>query len=171
MKNALKEISIFILLCLAVVMVLAVLLYNFNPSGKVVPSKLTYEVPSAIKEELQEATEASQTTIKMEDKIYTIDGTDLNVYQKNKSYSSGNTNPFLDPTKEKNEVTTNTTSTTNTTKASENGNTGSTANANTTNNNSPAPMSQTQINSDIANGSGSANTSGSTKTSEPTRTK
>lgn len=159
MKNALKEIAIFILLCLAVVMVLAVLLYNYNPSGKVVPSKVTYTVPSAIKEELQEATEASQTTIKMEDKVYTIDGTDLNVYQKNRSYNSGNSNPFEVP---KVEDTTSGTSTT--TKVNVNGNSGSTS---STGNNTPAAMSQTEINSNISNGSGSSGAN----TSQPTRTK
>lgn len=162
MKQALKEIGIFILLCLAVVIVLAILLYNYNPSGKVVPSKVSYTAPETIKEELQEVTEASQTTIKMEDRVYTIDGSDLNVYQKNKSYSSGNTNPFLDPTKTSNEDTTSTTINVNT-----NGNNESSANTKTTNSNTPAAMSQTEINDNLNNGSDSA---GGTS-SRPARTK
>ena len=60
MKKAVKEIGIFILLCLAVILVLAILFYNFNPSGKVVPSKVTYSAPEAVKEDLQEASEKSE---------------------------------------------------------------------------------------------------------------
>lgn len=167
MKHAIKEIGIFILLCLAVVIFLAVLLYNYNPSGKVVPSKVSYTAPETIKEELQEATEASQTTIKMEDRVYTIDGTDLNVYQKNKSYSSGNSNPFSDPTKATDENTTKGTT-------NSNGNTGNTSNTGTTNNNTPAAMSQTQINDNLTNGSGntsSSNNSGSSTNSQPGKIK
>lgn len=156
MKKALKEIAIFILLCLAVTLVLAILFYNFNPSGKVVPSKVTYTVPEAIKEELQEATEKSETSIKVEDKIYTIEGTDLNVYKKNRSYDSGKTNPFETIQTESTASGTDTT-----TKTVINGSTKST---NTT---TPEAMNETKINSNLTNSSSTSNT----KTNNATRIK
>ena len=161
MKNALKEMIIFVVLCLVVVIILAIMFYNFNPSGKVVPSKVTYAAPSTVKEELQDAADASQTTIKMEDKVYTIDGTDLNVYQKNKSYNSGNSNPFSNPARSTNENTSNTT-----TNVSTNGN-GSSGSTTSTSNNSPAAMNQTEINANIGNGS----SSGTTTNTQPSKIK
>ena len=137
MKKAIKEIGIFILLCLAVVIVLAIMFYNFNPSGKVVPSKVTYTAPEAVKEELQEATEKSEADIKLEDKIYTIEGTDLNVYKKNKSYDSGKVNPF-EATQPESQAT----GTDTTTKTVKDGTTTTT----------PEAMSQTEINSNLSNG-------------------
>ena len=138
MKKVVREIGIFILLCLAIILVLAIMFYNFNPSGKVVPSKVTYTPPEGLKEELQEATDKSEVNIKMEDKIYTIEGADLNVYKKNKSYDSGKTNPF-EETKPQNTVS----GTDTTTKTVKDGTTTSTT---------PEAMSQTEINNNLSNG-------------------
>ena len=72
----------------------------------------------------------------MEDKIYTIEGTDLNVYKKNKSYDSGNANPFE---VYQNEIKANATDTT--TKTVKDG----TATT-------PEAMTQTEINNNLSNG-------------------
>ena len=141
MKKIVKEIGIFILLCLAITLVLAIMFYNFNPSGKVVPTKVTYTAPEAVKEELQEATEKSEANIKMEDKIYTIEGTDLNVYKKNRSYDSGKVNPF--ETIQTEDTVAGTDTKTKTVKD------GTTTSTSTT---TPEAMSQTEINNNLSNG-------------------
>lgn len=89
-KIIIKEVIITILLCVAIVLVLGVLFYDYNPMNKIVPSKIAYATPDNIKEELQEeVTELEKTDI-----VYTIQGSDLNKYLNNKSYVKGNANPF-----------------------------------------------------------------------------
>ena len=74
-KSIIKEVIITILLCVAILLVLSVLFYDYNPLAKTVPSKIAYTTPENIKEEVEEEiTELEKTNI-----VYTIDGSDLNI--------------------------------------------------------------------------------------------
>lgn len=91
-KTFFKEIIIILLLCLAILLVLSVLFYDYNPISKVVPSKIAYTTPENIKEDLQD--EATVEEMAIENIVYTIEGSDLNIYKKSKSYNPGKANPF-----------------------------------------------------------------------------
>lgn len=91
-KTVFKEIIIILLLCLAILLVLSVLFYDYNPISKVVPNKIAYTAPESIKNDLEE--ENTIEEIAVENKVYTIEGSDLNIYKKSNSYNPGKANPF-----------------------------------------------------------------------------
>ncbi len=90
-KTIIKELIIMLLLIAAIILVLGILLYDYIPNNKIVPSISTYETPSSIKEEL-----ATELTNSKEEVIvtYEVDSQDLQTYQKTKDYKAGNPNPF-----------------------------------------------------------------------------
>ena len=90
-KNIIKEIIIMLHLCLAIILILGVILYEYVPSNKILPEEVSYVTPQNIKEELK-----STDSIE-EDKViltYEIDESDLTNYQKIKDYKPGKVNPF-----------------------------------------------------------------------------
>lgn len=92
-KTILKEGIIILLLCVAILLVLSVLFYDYNPINKVVPNKIeSYTAPNTIKEELEE--ETIKNSLEIEDRVYTIEGSDLNIYKKGQSYNPSKDNPF-----------------------------------------------------------------------------
>lgn len=101
-KTVFKEVIIILLLCLAILLVLSVLFYDYNPISKVVPNKIAYTVPEGIEKDLEEETTEEEITI--ENKIYTIEGSDLNIYKKSNSYNPGKANPFSATTMDTNIV-------------------------------------------------------------------
>lgn len=101
-KSIIKETIIVLLLCAIILFVLGVLFYDYNPINKVVPSKIDYTIPENIKNELEENV---QNTLSVENKIYTIEGSDLNIYKKSKTYNPSKENPFA-TTSSKSENTT-----------------------------------------------------------------
>ena len=54
-KKVIKEIIIVLLLCLAIILVLGVLLYEYVPSNKMIPDKVSYTTPQAVQEELSKS--------------------------------------------------------------------------------------------------------------------
>lgn len=92
-KNVFKEIFIMLLLLAAIILVLAVVFYDYNPMNKVVPSALTYKMPdnlSAVKEELE------TTLITQEEQIiktYELTERELKLSEKI-NYAPGKANPF-----------------------------------------------------------------------------
>jgi len=54
MKNILKEIFIFVLIILAIILVLGVLLYDYIPTSKVVPQTIAYQTPENLKAEIED---------------------------------------------------------------------------------------------------------------------
>lgn len=102
-KSVFKEIIIVLLLCVAILFVLGILFYDYNPINKVVPNKIAYNVPENIKNELSESVE---NALSVENKVYTIEGSDLNIYKKSKTYNPSKENPFASTAD--NEVTANT---------------------------------------------------------------
>lgn len=96
-KSILKEIIIVLLLCAIILFVLGILFYDYNPINKVVPNKIAYSVPENIKNELEENV---QNTLSVENKVYTIEGSDLNIYKKSKAYNPSKENPFASTSSE-----------------------------------------------------------------------
>ena len=134
-KSIIKEIIIILLLCLAIIVVLGLLLYDYVPMAKVVPEPVLYTTPEDVKEELVQAGEVDDNQVIM---TYEVNSSDLNNYEKIKNYNPGKANPFSSYQSQTNEngngnaTDGNTTSTTGSTKDTTNANT----NSNTTNNSS-----------------------------------
>ena len=118
-KNIIKEIIIFLLLTLAIILVLGVVLYQYVPTNKIIPETVSYTTPEKVKTELQtdENVDTSEVVV-----TYQIDSTDLSNYKRINEYVSGRKNPF---------ASTGTQSTTGgTTDTSNSGNTSSTGSSN-----------------------------------------
>lgn len=129
-KSILKEIIIVLLLCAIILFVLGILFYDYNPINKVVPNKIAYSVPENIKNELEENV---QNTLSVENKVYTIEGSDLNIYKKSKAYNPSKENPFASTTSEDTNTPNNTVKTN--TNGEQGGNTTNGTKTNTSNNN------------------------------------
>ena len=94
-KTILKEVIITLLLCIAILLILSILFYDYNPLNKIVPNKIAYSTPEEIKNEIE------QNEVKdiLEDGVnivYSIDSLDLNIYKKSNSYVPGKANPFAE---------------------------------------------------------------------------
>ena len=73
-KSVLKEIFIMLLLCIAIVLILGVIFYNYIPTNKTIPNKLAeYTTPENVKAEIDE--KLSET--EKQEISYQIDGADL----------------------------------------------------------------------------------------------
>lgn len=92
-KTILKEGIIVILLCIAILLILSILFYDYNPIAKVIPNKIAYTAPEDIKGELEEEVEEEQ--IQIQNKVYMIEGSDLNIYKKSNTYNPSKENPFI----------------------------------------------------------------------------
>lgn len=90
-KKVIKEIIITLLLCLAIILILGLLLYDYVPMSKVVPEPVSYTTPEEVEEELLSAGGVDESQIVM---TYQIDSTDLNNYKRIQDYKPGKTNPF-----------------------------------------------------------------------------
>lgn len=118
-KKIIKEIIIFLLFTLAIILVLGVLLYEYVPSNKIIPEKISYTTPEKVKTELQTVVDESKDEEEEEKELYIdyhIDSTQINNYQKIQEYVPGRKNPFAAV-----EKTENTESTDNTTNSASNG--------------------------------------------------
>ena len=94
MKNFLKELMITILLCIALVLILAVIFYDYIPINKTIPQPVEYTMPeslSEVKEELNSAVQNEEARIIV---TYEIDDSDLSGYKKQGSYKEGKVDPF-----------------------------------------------------------------------------
>lgn len=90
-KRIIKEIIIMLLLCLAIILILGVLLYEYVPSNKIIPDEVSYTTPQDIKEEISKSEGVDDEQIIL---TYSIDATDLNNYERINTYVPGKTNPF-----------------------------------------------------------------------------
>lgn len=90
-KNIIKEIIIMLLLCLAIILILGVILYEYVPSNKILPEEVSYVTPQNIKEELKNSDSIEENKVIL---TYEIDESDLTNYQKIKDYKPGKVNPF-----------------------------------------------------------------------------
>lgn len=90
-KSIIKELIIILLLCLAIILILGVLLYEYVPTNKLIPEKVSYITPENVKEELNKQDDVNESQVIL---TYEIDSTDLSNYQKVNKYKPGKTNPF-----------------------------------------------------------------------------
>ena len=90
-KNIVKEIIIVLLLCLAIILVLGILLYEYAPMSKTIPNPVSYTTPEEIQQELATSADVDESQIIM---TYEIDATDLNNYERINDYQPGKANPF-----------------------------------------------------------------------------
>lgn len=139
-KKIFKELIISLLLCLAIILLLGILLYEYVPMTKTIPSPVSYTTPENVKQELANTEGVSEDEIIM---TYEVDSTDLNNYKRIQDYKPGKANPFssyLTP-----ETTTN-----------ENGTTGASSSATengvTSNNTGTSTSGNTQDNSNTYGG-------------------
>ena len=106
-KTIIKETFIMILLCVAIILILGILFYDYIPSNKVVPVKEAYETPNNVKEEINEQiTEIEKTEIS-----YEVTEKDLKLYKQTSSYKPGKPDPFAELTSETANTTGNNTDT------------------------------------------------------------
>ena len=125
-KNVIKEMIIILLLCLAIILVLGLLLYEYVPTGKIIPEEVSYTTPSEIKEEVNKGENVEDEQVIL---TYSVDSTDLRNYERINTYVPGKTNPFSS-------YDTSSTQGNNTTNGSQNSGNGNSNNTNSGNNNS-----------------------------------
>ncbi len=91
-KTILKETCIMLLLCVAIVLILGVIFYDYIPANKAIPNKLaTYTTPNNVQTEIEENIVIDD---EKENITYTITGTDLNLYKQSHAYVTGKPDPF-----------------------------------------------------------------------------
>ncbi len=91
-KSIFKEILIILLVCVAIVLIMAVIFYNYIPTNKVIPAKVTaYQLPQNVEDIINETTIDSYNTSGIN---YTIDDSDLTRYEATQSYNPGKADPF-----------------------------------------------------------------------------
>lgn len=102
-----KQIFISLLLLIVLCLALAIAFYQFLPSNKVVPTKVTaYATPQNIISEVTE--DATEKEFKPQELTYYISDHDLDLYQRAKSYNPGKSDPFAEYAEEPTEGNNNT---------------------------------------------------------------
>lgn len=133
-KKVVKELIIVLLLCLAIILLLGILLYEYVPITKTIPNAVSYTTPEDVKEELADSQAIDENQIIM---TYEVDSTDLNNYAKIQDYKPGKANPFSSY------ETTQTTETNGTNTTTGSSQTGASGNSTTSSGTSNATSSQT----------------------------
>lgn len=133
-KKVVKELIIVLLLCLAIILLLGILLYEYVPITKTIPNAVSYTTPEDVKEELADSQAIDESQIIM---TYEVDSTDLNNYAKIQDYKPGKANPFSSY------ETTQTTETNGTNTTTGSSQTGASGNSTTSSGTSNATSSQT----------------------------
>ncbi len=90
-KTVFKEIIIMLLLCLAIIIILGLLLYDYVPMSKVVPEPVSYITPEQVQKELKEAESIDESQVIM---TYEVNASDLSNYKNINKYNPGKANPF-----------------------------------------------------------------------------
>lgn len=107
-KTIFKEIVITLLICIVIILLLAVLFYQYIPANKIIPSKVTaYQTPANVASEIGE--QNTTTEISATNQTYEITDSDLSVYKQSKSYNPGKVDPFADYSAQNSNTTENTT--------------------------------------------------------------
>ena len=90
-KTIMKELIIVLLLCLAIILVLGVVLYEYVPMTKTLPNPVSYVTPDNVKKQLVETGEIEEDSVIL---TYEVDSNDLNNYKRIQDYKPGKANPF-----------------------------------------------------------------------------
>ena len=150
-KSIIKEIIIILLICLAIILVLGILLYEYVPISKTIPNEVAYTTPSDVKKELLSSSDVDDDQIIV---TYEVNQDDLNNYKKIQNYKPGKANPFSGSGEGSSSSTgTNTTNGNSNTGSSSNNNSGSTTTENTTSSGNQQSNSSTNNNTTTSGGS------------------
>lgn len=90
-KVIIRETIIALLVCLAILLILSVVLYNYIPTNKVIPETVEYTPSKEIQTQLNAAVEDNSEEILM---TYEITAQDLENYERTNEYNPGKANPF-----------------------------------------------------------------------------
>lgn len=90
-KAIIKEIIISLLLCLAIILIVGIVFYEYIPVAKVVPEPVAYTTPEETKSQLLTTSTVDENQVVM---TYEINSSDLNNYKKTQEYKPGKANPF-----------------------------------------------------------------------------
>lgn len=90
-KVIIRETIISLLVCLAILLILSVALYNYIPANKVVPESVEYTPSTEIKTQLNAEVEDNSSEILM---TYEITASDLDNFERTNEYNPGKANPF-----------------------------------------------------------------------------
>jgi hypothetical protein len=105
-KAVLKELIITLILCLAIILLIAVIMYEYAPDNKVIPEAVSYTAPQEATEVLKESvSEASQVLM-----TYQVNSTDITNAERVGQYSAGKIDPFSSYEESEEETTDGTTS-------------------------------------------------------------
>ena len=108
MKNALKNIVLIVALAAVIVIIIAILLYDFIPSGSTVAEPKIYTADASTTKILSEIAEESSSLNDQQNnagsstepnivlKSYSITETDLALYTASNEYEPGKADPFAD---------------------------------------------------------------------------
>ena len=98
-KNIIKQIIVTVLIGIAIVLVLAIILYKYIPSNQKVPSKVSeYKTPENVASEITENLTAEE--IEPLNRTFEITDSDLYLYKRSQSYNPGKSDPFSEYTVE-----------------------------------------------------------------------
>lgn len=100
-KTIIKELIIALLLCLAIILVLGILFYEYVPMSKTIPNPVSYHTDEEVKKELASSESIDADKVIM---TYEVDSTDLNNYKRVEDYKPGKANPFSSYEKAENET-------------------------------------------------------------------
>ena len=90
-KEIIKEIIIFLLLLVSIALLLGVVFYDYLPNNKALPIEpKPYTLPADIQQEIRSVEEQGKNIIK----TYSVDSTDLKIYEGTSQYKKGKSNPF-----------------------------------------------------------------------------
>ena len=103
-KTIIKETCIMLLLLACVVLIFGIAFYEYIPISKVTPSKVAYEVPEDIKQDLE--LDVSQEGIQTQYITFSVDGRDLDQYEDSGRLVEGKLNPFAPYSETSNNSTT-----------------------------------------------------------------
>lgn len=149
-KSIIKEIIIMLLICLAIILILGILLYEYVPASKTMPNEVSYTTPSDVKEELLSSADVDDSQIIV---TYEVNQDDLNNYKKVQNYKPGKANPFASGETTDSSNATNTTNGNSSAGNSNNGNTGSSSTGNTSAGSQTGGSSNTDSNTTTSGGS------------------
>lgn len=90
-KVIIRETIIALLVCLVVLLIISIVLYDYIPTNKAVPQVEVYSPTEEIKAELNSQVEDNSNQILM---TYEVTAKDLENYERTNEYNPGKVNPF-----------------------------------------------------------------------------
>ena len=93
-KSVIKELIIVLLLCLAIILVLGILFYEYIPIAKEVPEDVKYSTSDEIQEQKTEIRGLTADEEYYSGETDSINSDDLNNYRRTQDYVPGKANPF-----------------------------------------------------------------------------